>query len=194
MLKEKLNSFLKISIFVIIFIVAFFISMMKTTRVYCNDGEMQKPKLLPIYRLWSPKIKDHLLTTSAKEKDMLQNSLKWNYEGIEGYLYETQQPNTVPLYRYYNPIIRDHGWTIYETARAKFSKQGYHFESILGYVFQTQQSNTIPLYQFYSNVRQDHFITSDKKFFKYAKQFGGYDYQSTEGYIFKTAEVKERLN
>lgn len=193
MLKEKLSSFLKIPLFIVMFIAAFFISMMGSSRIYCNDAEMQKQKLVPIYRLWSETTKDHMVTTSSEEKDRLQNSLKWNYEGIEGYIYETQEPGTAPLYRYYNEKTKDHYCTSNEEFEKLAPNLGYHYESTLGYIYKTQQPNTVPFYQFYSEVRQDHFVTSDADFFKFARQFGGYENKGIEGYILKISKVKENL-
>jgi len=193
MLKEKLSSFLRIPIFIVMFIAVFFISMMGSSRIYCNDAEMQKQKLVPVYRLWNEKPKDHMVTTSSEEKDMLQNSLKYNYEGIEGYIYETQQPDTVPLYRYYDEKIGDHYCTSNEGFKKLALNLGYHYEGILGYIYKIQQPNTVPFYQFYSEVRQDHFITSDADFFKFARQFGGYNNEGIEGYILKIPKVKEKL-
>jgi hypothetical protein len=190
MLKKKLNSFLRISIFITMTIVTFFIFMTQTSKVYCNDDEMQKQQLIPIYSLWSEEIKGHMVTTDPKEKDILQNSLKWNYAGIEGYIFKTQQPDTVPLLRYYNAKIKDHYCTSDEEFKKLAPKFGYHYEGLLGYIYKTQHPDTVPFYQFYSEVRQDHFITSDVDFFKYARQFGGYENKGIEGYIFKTAEIK----
>jgi len=178
---------------ILMFISAFFISLLGSSRIYCNDAEMQKQELVPVYRLWNEKTKDHMVTASLEEKDRLQNSLKWNYEGKEGYIYKTQQPNTAPLNRYYNGTTKDHYCTSNEEFKKAAFKSGYHYETTLGYIYKIQQPNTVPFYQFYSEVRQDHFITSDADFFKFARQFGGYENKGIEGYIVEKSRSKEKL-
>lgn len=190
MLKEKLDSFLKISIFIFVLIIAFFASKIGANRAYCDDSGLQKRELIPIYILWNGKTEDHIATTDIE--DLKLNSQGWNYEGIIGYIYNIQQPGTIPLYRYYNDKgkLKDHYWTTDESFKRLAPIHGYHYEMILGYIYKTQQPDTVPLYQFYSKTRKDHFTTTAFNFFQYAKEFGDYDYIGIEGYIF-TKKNKE---
>ncbi len=187
MFKAKFHVFSEIPIFILLLIINLLISQAGATRAYCNAGEIQNKKITPLYRLWSDKEKDHMLTARSKEKDILQKTMQWNYEGIEGYVYETQQPDTIPLYRYYNPTTKDHCCT----TRAKFkmpeSNSSYNYDGIIGYIYKIPHPNTVPLYQFYSPVRQDCFVTTDFHFLKYAKQFG-YNSEGIEGFVLKTEE------
>jgi len=42
--------------------------------------------LLPVYRLYNAKIKNHLLTTDANEKDWLSAKPGWVFEGVAYYV------------------------------------------------------------------------------------------------------------
>ena len=188
MFKQKPN-LSGISVFILLLIAVSFICQIGITRAYCSDSGMQKPKLIPVYRIWSPRTGDHVLTTDPKERDMILASIPDStYEGIECYIFQTQQPNTVPLYRYYK-LNDDHYCTTDEGLKKLAPMLGYNYEGIIGYVYKTQQPNTVPLKQFYSEVINDHFLIIDANLNKLEKRFG-YKFEVIEGYVFKTDQAQ----
>lgn len=132
---------------------------------------------VPFYRYWSGPSTDHFYTTDFNELGGGING--YEYQWIQGHLYDTQQPDTVPLYRYWNGTLKDHFYTT-DWNELGFGKYGYSYERVAGYVYTTQQSGTIPLYRY--NSSSDHFYTTDYNELGAGKY--GYNYEKVACYIY----------
>jgi len=59
----------------------------------------------PVYRLYSPALREHLFTSDQNEETVLSGS-GWNNEGIG--FYESSTPTSVPVYRLYSLVDYEH--------------------------------------------------------------------------------------
>lgn len=95
----------------------------------------------PLYRLykWLPAT-DHFYTTSASDVRGAQ-SIGYNYEGVEGYVFTVQVAGSVPLYGLSVCFLVggncdvEHRYTISTDSRTSLVNAGWNYEGIVGYVF-----------------------------------------------------------
>jgi hypothetical protein len=71
---------------------------------------------VPLYRFWSPRMNGHFYTTSAAERDHIQqtyDSNTWTYESIAYYVYPTDTAiaNTATVARFWSPTYQHHFYT-----------------------------------------------------------------------------------
>ena len=101
------------------------------------------PGTTPLYRYYSPRVKDHFYTTNAKEIGTTTPGKRGRHgyvsEGITGYIFTKAGKGRVPLYRYYHPGVKDHLYTnhvkeIGTIRRGARGKHGFVFEAITGYL------------------------------------------------------------
>lgn len=72
---------------------------------------------IPVYRFWSDIYRSHFYTTSAEERDYVQNELSrvWRYEGAVFNVYPTSNTtNTIPVYRFWSDRLSSHFYTASE--------------------------------------------------------------------------------
>lgn len=106
---------------------------------------------VPLYRLYSPVTRAHLLTTDANEYATLGSYTgTWIQEGIAAHVFD--QAGTVGgvelegLYRMYNPRLRAHIWghsgSYYSWTTENY---GYIGEGVAGWVLPSPVAGTVPL-------------------------------------------------
>ncbi|CDO74840.1 hypothetical protein BN946_scf185022.g10 [Trametes cinnabarina] len=103
--------------------------------VYSPSTGPSVPNAVPLYKLYSPALTDHFITTSWAE---VQSSVNdgYEYQNITAYVYPEAQSDcagTVPLYREYDPTTHDHQFTTSKPATTP--PAGYFNEGIAAYVF-----------------------------------------------------------
>jgi hypothetical protein len=94
----------------------------------------RQPNTVPLYRLFSLGLGDHLYTTSLKEREGSIKRYGYTFEGIMGYILTTEGPGRVPLYRLHNPGQHDHYYTTSPDEREEASRHGWGDEGIVGYL------------------------------------------------------------
>lgn len=114
------------------------------------------PKLAPVYRYWSPSLRDHYYTLDFSLLGTGRNG--WRYQGVAFYIYPTKEEETVPLFRYWNLRMGNHYYTTSFEELGE-GKDGYKFKGILGYVKKAADDNTVPLYRFHNAAIGDDFYT-----------------------------------
>lgn len=80
----------------------------------------QASTTVPVYRLYSPKIKRHLYTKDAYEVEKLVASKDWQSEGTAWFA----ATSGVPVYRLYSPITFSHLYTASQNERDTLVRQG----------------------------------------------------------------------
>jgi len=111
-----------------------------------------KDNLIPIYRFYHKKNKDHFYTKNKKPKG------DWTFQRIEFYAYKYFIQETVPIYRFYHKKNKDHFYTKNKKPKGNWTPQGPEF-----YAFKDSVENTVPIYRFYHKKNKDHFYTKNKK-------------------------------
>jgi len=101
-----------------------------------------QPGLVPLYRYWNEKTKDHFYSTNSAEIGATTSGAKGNNgfvcEGIVGYLSSSPFKGGYAIYRYWNEKISDHLYTtngeeMGTTTQGSKGNSGYICEGILGY-------------------------------------------------------------
>ncbi len=137
-----------------------------------------------LFRMWNPRITDHLYTLSSAEYSSGAINCGYGQEGVVGYAYSTLQENAIPLYRMWNPYITDH---LYTTSYAEYSSGaincGYGQEGIMGYIFSNLQTGTIPVYRMWNPYICDHLYTTSYAEYSSGAINYGYGQEGIIGYI-----------
>ena len=165
----------------------------------CNTepaDEVCSTTLLPWYRYWRSSVTNHFYTT---DRDVIgttvvgeTGSYNYEFEGIEGYLFETQIDGTVPYYRFYYSSGGSHDHA-YSTS-SSIGLSGYTYEGVRGYI--ASDSNSIdsvccpsiltPLYEYYYEDEHDHFYTITYQGLSISNE--KYQYQGISGYVCQTSQ------
>ncbi len=109
--------------------------------VYSNTTGLEIPNAIPLYKLHSYEMTDHLLTTSFDEVQSAVNKHGYIYQGITAYVYPEPQVGcveTVPLYTMYNTSSVGHIYSLSKlNANSSTGRDpdGYLYQGIMGYVF-----------------------------------------------------------
>ena len=90
----------------------------------------QAPFNVPLFQMYNHGAQDHLLTTSAAERDGLVHS-GWVYEGVACYC--GSSGGDAPLTRFYNPSESNHLSSTCE--RTELTKHGWIKEGVQCFVF-----------------------------------------------------------
>jgi hypothetical protein len=83
---------------------------------------VQASDLIPIYRFYNKKTRDHFYTSDEEKKDELKKSNTNVYEGIAFYAYPSQMENALPVYYFYNGT--DQIYTISEIEKNNLLSSG----------------------------------------------------------------------
>tara|TARA_B100001750_G_C15451949_1_gene569411 strand:- start:159 stop:1346 length:1188 start_codon:yes stop_codon:yes gene_type:complete len=110
-----------------------------------------KEYLIPIYRFYHNKNKDHFYTQNKSPKG------DWTFQRIEFYAYQYFIQGSVPIYRFYHKKNKDHFYTKKKNPKGDWTPQGTEF-----YAFKDSVENTVPIYRFYHKKNKDHFYTKSK--------------------------------
>jgi hypothetical protein len=143
------------------------------------DSALPKAKdgLVPLFRYWSPLIKDHFYTTNWST---LKNGVRgWKYDGIQAYVYTENRPETVPLRRFWNAHTGDHFYTV-DDAEVRDDPK-WVAQGTTAYVYKTFDHGGIPLYRYYNSVTGDHFYTTNWK--ELERGANGFEYQGVACYV-----------
>ena len=127
--------------------------------------------VVPVYCFYSSFMKDHMLTASEYEKEILEESYlsgaeTYRLQGIAGYAEETPTDRNIPVYRFWNKRTTDHFYTTSEVERDQLArdlvsgKDDYEYEGIAWYVPVAYET---PVYRFFDTVAFNHFYTCDEQ-------------------------------
>jgi hypothetical protein len=118
------------------------------TLYYVPANDAQGAQMQPLYRLFAPRIPDHMVSIKKGEAG-------YNTEGILGYAWvnPNAHPGLSPIQRVVNtqagsPHYRDHALAVVQTttpeakAEDKLLNEGYHLETPLGYAYARYPSTT----------------------------------------------------
>ncbi len=103
--------------------------------------------VVPVYCFYSSFMKDHMLTASEYEKEILEESYlsgteTYRLQGIAGYAEETPTDRNIPVYRFWNKRTTDHFYTTSEVERDQLArdlasgKDDYQYEGIAWYWYE----------------------------------------------------------
>ena len=162
-------------------------------------GRAQKDAV-PLYRLlvveptdpndlFSPTVRDrHFYTTDKAVKNSAVNKMKYEFEGIEGYLIPPpfSPKGTMRLRHLIRQRDGENFYTASSTEAADAENQlGYKETDILGSVWTKQIEGTVPLYRLYrAGGRDDHFYTISETEKNAAIKKSGYRFEGVVGYVF----------
>ncbi|MDM8540115.1 hypothetical protein QUF90_03410 [Desulfococcaceae bacterium HSG9] len=119
--------------------------------------------IVPVYRLYSEGLTVHLFTTDENEKNTLEPTDIWRYEGTAWYVYPDYQNGVVPVYRLYSEGLKIHLFTIDENEKATLEQTDvWRYEGIAWYVFPDWQDGLVPVYRLYSEGLKKHLYTRDE--------------------------------
>jgi len=121
------------------------------------------PTGVPIFRLYNPSNRDHLLTSSSKERDAL-TGINWVNEGVA---FHTPMQGTQALYRFSNTNNGGHFYTANEaekTALVSNLSSGYKLEGTVSnvYAFGSAPSGSTPVFRLYNSAQGMHTFTSNQ--------------------------------
>lgn len=122
------------------------------------------PGAQPLYRLYSPTTKDHLITLDPNEYATL-GSNGWTQQGQVGLAYpdsSTPPDGTYPVYRLYNAATQQHLWTMDPNEANKLVQSGWQQQGVGYRAYPYQVRGTAALYRLASsNGGTYHLWTSD---------------------------------
>ncbi len=98
-----------------------------------QPGSINGVATVPLYRLYSPILRRHLLTTDFNEYSVL-SGLGWTPEGIAWHMVPQATELTIPIYRLYSEALRRHLYTVDENEKNVLSNNGWRFEGVVGHV------------------------------------------------------------
>ncbi|MCU0915179.1 MAG: GEVED domain-containing protein [Planctomycetes bacterium] len=85
------------------------------------------PDVAPVYRFWSPTLRDHFYTISETEKDRLLKECPntWSFEGIAFYAYPPEQApvGSKPVYRFWSESLGHHHYAASEAEKQSLLEQ-----------------------------------------------------------------------
>lgn len=134
--------------------------------------------LKPLYRFYSPKLKDNMYGTCWDEGPTPTYPI---YVGIEGYVFAEQLDGTIALHRCYAPKEKDH----LLGRETEMKGPGHNYEGIVGYVYPDKGPiiHTIPLKRYYKiyggSYGQDHLYTTNPA----KEDLSGFIFESTICYL-----------
>ncbi len=144
---------------------------------------------MPIYRMYSPLVTDHMYTTDYNEYSTSAVKVGYQQEGILGYVYSSSQTGTIPIYRMYSPFVTDHFYTTnYNEYTTTAVAVGYQQEGILGYIYSSPQAGTTPVYRMYSPFVKDHFYTTNYNEYTTTAVAVGYQQEGILGYVYSSSQ------
>jgi hypothetical protein len=135
-----------------------------TTSTTSTTNQNSSPSIIvPVYRLYSEDLTVHLFTTDENEKNTLEPTDVWRYEGIAWYVYPDYQNGVVPVYRLYSEGLKIHLFTIDENEKDTLEQTDvWRYEGIAWYVFPSWQDSLVPVYRLYSEGLKKHLYTRDE--------------------------------
>jgi len=117
----------------------------------------------PLYRLYSPTTKDHLITLDPNEYTTL-GSNGWTQQGQVGLAYpnsSTPADGTYPVYRLYNSATQQHLWTMDPNESNRLVQSGWQQQGIGYRAYPYQVRGTVALYRLASADHTYHTWTSN---------------------------------
>lgn len=103
----------------------------------------------PLYRLYSPTTKDHIITLDANEYATL-GSNGWTQQGQVGLAYadsSTPPDGTYPVFRLYNATTQQHLWTMDPNESSKLVQSGWQQQGVAYRAYPYQVNGTVALYR-----------------------------------------------
>lgn len=145
---------------------------------------------------------DHLYTASDDERQSLEASEEWIYEGVAAWVFEpgASVEGAVELHRLFHASMEDHFYTASgEEAEEGVASGGYEYEAVVAMVFadinaaRAQFDNAdqlvVPLYRLWNPAGLDHFYTTSVDELASATADGGYEYEGEAAYVFPSNEA-----
>lgn len=148
------------------------------------------PQPIPLYRLFSSSLGDHLYTTDPTEKYWAEQ-FGYTYEGICCYLLDKEVEGAVPLYYLYIVESDDSFYTCDDYERKNAMSNGAAYIGIIGYCYPSSENNLVPVYRLYNPDSGDHFYTADWNEAQQANQSYGYVYEGIAFYAYSDANIPE---
>ena len=149
-----------------------------TTPTPTNVTHPHDANLVPMFRYWNPRLRDHYYTLNF---DVLGNGKHgWRSQGIQAYIHKTQSNGTVPLYKYWNIRLGDHFYTT-KWSELGNGKAGYQYKGVLGYVAADAAPGAVPLYRYFNAKIGDHFFTDNFSHLGTGKN--GWKYEGIAAYV-----------
>ena len=145
---------------------------------------------------------DHLYTASEEERQSLESSDEWIYEGVTAWVFQpgASVEGAVELHRLFHASMEDHFYTASgEEAEEAAAGGGYEYEAVVAMVFgdikaaRAQFDNAdqlvVPLYRLWNPAGLDHFYTTSVDELATATADGGYEYEGEAAYVFPSDEA-----
>jgi hypothetical protein len=121
------------------------------------------PGAQPLYRLYSPATKDHVITLDPNEYATL-GSNGWTQQGQLGLAYpdsSTPPDGTYPVYRLYNSTTQQHLWTMDPNESSQLVQSGWQQQAIAFRAYPYQVRGTVALYRLATADHTYHTWTSN---------------------------------
>ncbi|KAI9066537.1 hypothetical protein FKP32DRAFT_1673864 [Trametes sanguinea] len=119
--------------------------------------------IVPLYRVTSDLMTDHIFTTDPQEVEDALASGQWTGSEIIGAVYDPSTgpnvPDVIPLYGMNNVVLTDHFLTTSMNEVQESMNLGYVYQGIIAYVYpdaQCECAPTIPLYRRYNPTILEH--------------------------------------
>lgn len=118
--------------------------------------------LLPVYGFWRTANSYRYFTISESEKNKLEDSSKWEEEGIFWYAYsEDQNENTVPVYKLENTKYKYYYYTTSESQKSSLLKSSkWKDRGVIFYAYAEEKDDTVPVYVLKNSSTSKYFYTS----------------------------------
>jgi microsomal dipeptidase-like Zn-dependent dipeptidase len=134
--------------------------------------------------------RDHLYTTSAKERDAAIASAGYVSEGVACHVFAVKRTASTPLFRLYNPGSGDHFYTTNARERdVAIASAGYVNEGVACYVHSTKRPKTTPFFRLYNASSGDHFYTTRAKDRDAAIASAGYVNEKIACHVYGTKQA-----
>ncbi|MEM3493128.1 MAG: hypothetical protein QXD15_02090 [Thermoplasmata archaeon] len=149
-----------------------------------------QPQIIPLYRLYSLTLTDHMYTADPVER---QWALQFGYtdEGVLGYILDRRSAESVPLYSLYLANSTDNFYTVDDLERKSAMTSGAVYEGVVGYCYLNPSSGLLPVYRLYNQATGDHFYTTSWSEAEYANNSLGYTYEGIGFYVYPIQNVSE---
>ncbi len=125
-------------------------------------AEENSTDLKPVYSFWNKTYSYRYFTLSDSERaSLLNNSNKWESEGIAWYAYPEKKGKTVPVYKLYNSVYKYYYFTASESKKNSLATaKSWTSKGVVFYASAEEQVETVPVFALKNSKTNKYFFTS----------------------------------
>ena len=131
------------------------------TAINTDTDKVTVPDNDVVYRFFNPQAGVHLYTNDENEKEVVENSDHYSFEGAAFRTVDPLSGNAEDVYRFFNSRTGVHLYTTDEKERDFINEnlEDFSFEGTVFSAYETQVKGSIPIYRFFESTIGVHFYT-----------------------------------